>query len=489
MPEDIYRRITAFLFCLCLFDFFAVSAQNDPGKITITVGDFLSIRGNLLIKVLDSASFKRSSTAKPIRIKTIPVISKRMTVQIDSIPAGRYVISATHDENGNERFEYIREDYAYSRAAPVYLGPPKFDEAVLDYDGKSKHIYLRLENEFAGNITSYKNRKVISPVIGYTPETSALAGANIVQLFRYARADSATRTSFADVLAIATFKKQIVIEQNYTIFSNREKYMFIGYTSYQRFPQYYFGIGNDVPSSNKELVKYDQIWFDHLALRNIYGKLFAGIGYRYINIFNVSGSDTGVLLGQPVLGNTGSVSSGLQLAVASDTRTNIYNSLRGHMIRVRGVFNRKVLGSRYDFNILETDIRGYLRIKNRHRDVLAAQAYGYFSGGDVPWNQMGTLGNDVIMRGYYSGRFRDKDYVAAQIEYRHSFNKVYGAALFAGAGEVAHTPSALSVKELKPSIGAGVRLTLDRKERLNLRVDMGFGQNTSNLYVSVAEAF
>lgn len=482
----VFFTLISFIFLTHTF----AEAQQRKGELTITVGDFLSLRGKLLIRVTDSATFKKSSPpVKPIRAKSFPIIAKRMTVVLDSLPAGRYVVYAMHDENENGNFEYIREDYAYSRAAPVYFGPPEFNEAAVDFNGISAHIDLRLENEFAANVLEYKNRTVFSPVIGYTPETSLLAGANVIKLFRFAHSDSVTRTSFADVLAIATLKQQIIIEQNFTVFSNHEKYMFLGYTSFQRFPQYYFGIGNNVPESNKELVSYEQVWVDYIALRNIYKKLFAGIGYRYINIFNVSGSDTGVLQGQPVLGNTGSVSSGIQVAIASDSRTNIYNSGSGHMIRVRGIFNAKGLGSQYNFSVYEADLRGYLRLKNRQRDVVAFQGYGYFSSGDVPWNQMGALGNDMIMRGYYSGRFRDKNYAAVQAEYRHSLNKIYGVVLFAGTGEVASTINSFSASQLKPNAGAGIRMTLDRKERLNLRVDMGFGQNTSNLYVSVAEAF
>ncbi len=43
----------------------------------------------------------------------------------------------------------------------------------------------------------------------------------------------------------------------------------------------------------------------------------------------------------------------------------------------------------------------------------------------------------MIMRGYYSGRYRDRNYAAAQIEYRKVFNRMFGLVLFAGAGEVA----------------------------------------------------
>ena len=120
---------------------------------------------------------------------------------------------------------------------------------------------------------------------------------------------------------------------------------------------------------------------------------------------------------------------------------------------------------------------------------MALQAYGYFTEGNVPWSEMGALGSDVIMRGYYSGRYRDKNYIAAQAEYRVPLNKVSGFVFFAGFGEVAHTLNAFTVQGLKPDAGLGYRFTVDRRERLNIRLDYGIGRNTTNFYFTIAEAF
>lgn len=49
--------------------------------------------------------------------------------------------------------------------------------------------------------------------------------------------------------------------------------------------------------------------------------------------------------------------------------------------------------------------------------------------------------------------------------------------------------SQLSFEQLKYSIGNGVRFALDRKEKLNLRIDYGFGDNSSGLYFTVRESF
>jgi hypothetical protein len=42
---------------------------------------------------------------------------------------------------------------------------------------------------------------------------------------------------------------------------------------------------------------------------------------------------------------------------------------------------------------------------------------------------------------------------------------------------------------IKPNAGAGLRIRINQKDKLNLRADYGFGRNQSGLYFDAAEAF
>jgi hypothetical protein len=42
---------------------------------------------------------------------------------------------------------------------------------------------------------------------------------------------------------------------------------------------------------------------------------------------------------------------------------------------------------------------------------------------------------------------------------------------------------------LKPSLGSGLRYAIDKKEKLNLRLDVGFGHHSYGLYFNITEAF
>lgn len=91
------------------------------------------------------------------------------------------------------------------------------------------------------------------------------------------------------------------------------------------------------------------------------------------------------------------------------------------------------------------------------------------------------------MRGYFQGRFRDRQFLSFQAEYRSPllFWRISTAA-FAGAGRVADKVSKLDFGGLKPSFGGGFRIMLDKVDRF----DLGFGEDgNTGFYVGFSEAF
>jgi len=461
------------------------------GIIEVTAGDLTSLKGSIIIELLDSATVYNRKSKYVFKQKTIRVTSQRMVVRLDSVPAGLYTIAVIHDVNQNGKLDYFTEDYGYSNAAiSGGYGPPSRIKSSFHFNGDSLALFVHMENELAGKTMNDRKRTALTPVSSYTPETSVMLGANFIHLFRSASKDSiARRTSYIDFFTAVTLKKQFILENNYLIFDKNEKYMFIGYSIFQKFPQYYYGVGNNLPASNKELISYNILRLDHLVLRNVYKKMYIGAGFTLTDTYNVSGLSDGLPQENQVIGANGAFVSGIQAAVSSDNRNSIYNTSKGHLVRVKFVTYDKALGSQYNFYTFETDIRKFIRPFKKRKDILAFQAYGFFSSGQVPWNEMGALGSDMIMRGYYSGRYRDKNYAAIQAEYRLQLNNIFGLTFFAGTGEVAAKMNQFTFNGLKPNAGAGARLMLDRQERLNLRFDIGFGKNTSNIYISVTEAF
>jgi outer membrane translocation and assembly module TamA len=109
--------------------------------------------------------------------------------------------------------------------------------------------------------------------------------------------------------------------------------------------------------------------------------------------------------------------------------------------------------------------------------------------GEVPFLDMAKVGNDDILRGYPRNRFRDKHFTASQIEYRFPVYKRFGAVAFTGLGDVFSDINQLSLNTLKYSIGGGLRYAINKKERLNIRLDYAIGRNENAFYLMVTEAF
>ena len=94
------------------------------------------------------------------------------------------------------------------------------------------------------------------------------------------------------------------------------------------------------------------------------------------------------------------------------------------------------------------------------------------------------------MRGYFEGRYRDYNYLMMQLEYRQYFWWRLGFAVFVGAGDVAPELMQFSLPDVKYSYGFGLRFLFNEEEKVNIRVDLGFGNDgNSGIYFGIEEAF
>jgi outer membrane translocation and assembly module TamA len=110
--------------------------------------------------------------------------------------------------------------------------------------------------------------------------------------------------------------------------------------------------------------------------------------------------------------------------------------------------------------------------------------------GDVPYFKLPRLGGDKMMRGYYFGRYRDNVYYMGQVEYRKQIADRFYLVAFFGLGRVSDKFKNVTLKNLHPTYGLGLRFVLDVMEKLNIRLDIGFGDNgTSGVYFNAEEAF
>jgi len=355
----------------------------------------------------------------------------------------------------------------------------------------SNFSYSRVFTDSTGvESPEYKNTFIVLPAVGYTPNTSWFFGTSGNYLFKLRGSDSTTRTSNINPFLIYTLEKQLIIQCDYTIFLKNEEYIFSGDAAYLNFPQFYYGIGNNTLDVNKEKFSYNVFFIKQILSKKITTDLFGKIGYDYYNIFKVERKENGLLdLIERPAAYDGGVASGITLGMGYDSRNNVLNSSKGVFLNFKSTFYPKMLGSGFVFQTYVLDARKYLKLFKNREDVLAFHGYGLFNFGDIPFALMAKLGGEVIMRGYYKGRYRDNHLLAFQAEYRLHVWKRIGVVGFAGFGDVAHNINKFNVNDIKYSYGMGLRIKLIKKEDLNLRIDYGITPISGNFYISIAEAF
>ncbi len=335
----------------------------------------------------------------------------------------------------------------------------------------------------------FKNVFFLAPSFYYLPETSFAFGVTGKIIFKFKGADSATRASVIYPPIYYTLNNQLLFQTYYTLFLNKEKWIINGSFNYLKYPQKYFEAGDHTLYIRNENFSYNLFKSETVLLRKIKGKLFAGLGYRFQEIFDVKTVENGILETEKPVGYHGGKCSGLIADIAYDNRDNLTFPTHGEFFE--GIYRDHliILGSDYNYQTLEINLRKYINLFHKKSHVLALQLYGYFSQGNVFVKDMAELGSEFMMRGYYQGRFRDFNQLVTQFEYRFPIWKRFSMVTFAGMGNVAHKISLFNISSLKYSCGAGIRFAINRKENLNIRIDFALTPESSSFYSGTSEVF
>src|SRR5436190_3581464 len=337
---------------------------------------------------------------------------------------------------------------------------------------------------------TYKNKLLIFPLVALSTETSWVFGFANAYIFKTSKKDPNLRTSTMPSGFLYTLNDQILIAIGANIFLPKEKYIVRFENSFSKFPDKFWGIGNYTPASAVENYTFTQFYLNPQISRKVWGDYFAGVGLEYQDVFRIKYDSGGNFEKQEVVGIYNRKSYhvfGYSLLLTHDSRNHAYQPDKGALFRVKFAnFNHQVW-SDYDFHTVEVDFRRFISVGSNQ--VLAFQGYSILTFGDVPYRNLAVLGGNSMMRGYYSGRYRDKTFIGAQAEYRFPIHKRFSGVCFVSGGQVSDVLGDMSFSGFKPAGGLGLRFAVLPKEKLNLRFDVAAGNELVNYYIVLAESF
>lgn len=121
--------------------------------------------------------------------------------------------------------------------------------------------------------------------------------------------------------------------------------------------------------------------------------------------------------------------------------------------------------------------------------VIAAELDLDVLTGDPPLHRLARIGGDASFRGLPTARYVDRLGVRAQWEYRMPLFWRVGGVGFASIGQVGGDAAELFVTPPVTAAGLGLRLLVNQRQRINLRLDVAIADGGWLWYAGAGEAF
>jgi len=354
----------------------------------------------------------------------------------------------------------------------------------------SSSLFNRLLTRFTKDDRPPERPRFLAyPTFGYSPETSFEFGIASSLLFHAKNDYKQNRLSEVTAFGFITVRSQYGLWLENAIYTHRDRWLLLGKMRFQRFPLFYYGIGPDAPEADPVVVDGNYVLLRQRVLRQVKGNWFAGLqaDMQRLSRVDFGGEQPSRPLPE---GSGGSTNIGAGLSLVYDSRPNMLNTRAGWFAELAWLHYSEPLGSDYAFEVFSGELRRYHQINPK--TVLAMQVSGSAVLGNAPFNMLSLMGNEMLMRGYYTGRFRDRHYYAAQAEYRwlpFPFSKRVGGAAFLSAGAVSPSLDMLSTRNVRLAGGAGLRYLIFPKKDIFVRLDAGFTREGVSFYIFTGEAF
>lgn len=324
------------------------------------------------------------------------------------------------------------------------------------------------------------------PALGSAPETGLQYGATVLAVWEPA-AIHHTRPASLTASAMRTAKSQTRLRLDAERWTRGNARRIAGSLQWQEFPLSFFGVGDRTPESAEEIFTPTGTEATLTVQQRLSGSWYVMAGARHLEQ-RITTDSAGVLATTGVRGADGGTITEWSVGVSTDTRDNLFAPRRGHLVQATYARSADGVWSEFAYGALRIDARRYQMVGNGH--VIASQLQVTSVDGGAPFDQLALVGNSDILRGYARGRYRDRSLAAAQGEYRSPHWHRVGAVVFGGAGIVAPSLSVLTSHRVLPTYGAGLRATIDQRQRTGVRLDYGRGADgASGVYIGFNNAF
>lgn len=328
------------------------------------------------------------------------------------------------------------------------------------------------------------------PFAGLSNDTGFYSGILGYIRYRPAHFDSTIAKNVFYLSTAYSEKKQFIFLFEPTVRFKNGLYELNAELEYKKWPSEFYGIGmgTDRDEFEKFTSQERKLFFNFT--RNLTDKWDISLDYEYLDYHLTKTEESGWLENEKFVNPNNEMSSGLGFSIDLDTRNSESFPIHGGLYSIQIMEFSHHLGSDHGFSRTRLDLRKFLQISEQH--TLAFQSYFSTIQGDAPFYQLNYL--DDNMRAITSNLFIDKNAYIFRMEDRFfrwnsGFKQRLGLVLFAEFGEVASEISKFNIEQLQFNYGLGFRYSFFLEDRMNARIDIGFGEVKASISIATGEVF
>jgi hypothetical protein len=342
------------------------------------------------------------------------------------------------------------------------------------------------------------------PVLGYSQEKGVEFGAAMLYSF-YTGSHPALRNSTLNLVSTFTSKHQFKIDLKTDLWTDNNNWHFKGDLRYHDYPLYFYGLGDTTEKAGATLLDNRRYKVQLEAEHRISGYFYGGLLLEYQHDTYSTKDTAGVYPKMALNDKQGGYETFIGVTGVFDNRDNQNYTRSGAWARLNISYAPSFVSTRELWKI-DAQARYFIPVSAKSTIGLNG-LFNSLQGKVLPFYWLPEFGSDLIMRGYYQGRYRDQNYLAGQVEYRYQLDPhipiniwfvhmqpKFALAAFGGTGAVFNNHD-VGLDHFKPNYGLGIRWFYDEAARLTLRADYGWGEKRpgearqSGLYLSLGEAF
>ncbi len=342
---------------------------------------------------------------------------------------------------------------------------------------------------------SVKAERILIPIAFSTPDTGFAGGAAVIWAIPNPDAGE-NKSDTVRVFGFLTQKGQMMLAVGSSLYRDQGFILLEPSLSFGKSVETSYGLGALSSSDSEENYETEFVNLKFNAGWNLLKDSYFGPAIQLQSREYTDLTEAGSLRRYLAVNDEEAESTrvGLGVQLKRDTRDNTFYTQKGVFSELELLAFDKDWGSDYNFNLFALEHRRFIPLDSR--SVFAVQAKINAASGHVPYDQLPAIGGAQSLRGVLQDRFKDDFALSSQVEWRRILTDKVGVAVFSGFGDVFPSADEVSASELKYAFGVGGRYALGQRQRINLRLDLGYSDALGdaeadgfNVYLQVGEAF